>query len=102
MDGLDEAQDLLQAALAVRLRYMDLSLQSFCGTTRQMLDGKNPPSSMFCSMSAKEMAVNYTPEGDIIREWSECVCVASNVLTTSDIHSQNYPHGIIYSCVPFC
>ncbi len=75
MDGLDEAQDLLQAALAVRLRYMDLSLQSFCGTTRQMLDGKNPPSSMFCSMSSKEMAVNYTPEGDIIREWSElCVC----------------------------
>ena len=35
---------------------------------------------MFCSMSSKEMAVNYTPEGDIIREWSKwnngvCVCV---------------------------
>ncbi len=71
---------MLQAALAVRLRYMDLSLQNYCGTTRQMLEGKNPPSSMFCSMSSKEMAVNYTPEGDIIREWSKwnngvCVCV---------------------------
>ncbi len=65
LDDLEEAQELLEAALAVRMRYMDLSLQSYCNTTRQMLEGKQPPSSMFCSMSSEEMSVKYTTAGDV-------------------------------------
>ncbi len=80
LDDLDEAQDLLQAALAVRMRYMDLSLQSYCKTTRQMLEGKKPPSSMFCSMSSQEMAVKYTTAGDLKNEWSKLSLTRRSVL----------------------
>lgn len=70
---------MLQAALAVRMRYMDLSLQNYCNTTRQMLEGKQPPSSMFCSMSSQELATKYTTAGDVMNEWCELQTSTSTV-----------------------
>jgi len=70
LDGLDEAQELLQAALRFRERYMKLSMQELCSTTQQILDGHKPPSAVFCSMSTQELSTKYTADGDFKRAWS--------------------------------
>ena len=61
-----EAQQLLMEALRVRRKYMELSMQGFCNTTRQMLDGQLPPSSDFCVPDADNGEVRVTPAGDVI------------------------------------
>ena len=71
LDGLDEAQELLQAALRVRQRYMSVSQQEFCRTTERMLNGVLPPSSSFCSMSSQDFSIRFTVDGDVKKQWSE-------------------------------
>ena len=69
----DNARDLLQAALTIRQKYMALSLQEFCVTTKRMLDKEIPPSAAFCDMDCDDVTKKYTPAGDIKKEWSKCM-----------------------------
>ena len=61
-----EVQRLLVEALKFRRKYMELSLQEFCDTTRRMIDNELPPSSVFCVPDTKGSKVIATPEGDIL------------------------------------
>lgn len=86
LDGLDEAQELLQAALRVRQRYMSVSQQEFCRTTERMLNGVLPPSSSFCSMSSQDFSIKFTVDGDVKKEWSEQYLMCSLMINLLSIH----------------
>lgn len=61
----EEVRQLLKSALELRQKYMELSLQEFCCTTKNMLDKELPPSSTFCVPDVLGGA-KFTAAGDIM------------------------------------
>ena len=88
-----EVRELLKSALELRRKYMDVSLQDFCRTTENMLDGKLPPSSAFCVPDVLGGA-EFTTAGDIKSSESEAACVC--------VHASVCVHVCVCVCVCVC
>ena len=75
LDDYEEAHQLLVAALQMRRRYMDISMQFFCRTTEKMLNNELPPSSDFCVPPDLQDVVMFTSSGDLISSMFILYCL---------------------------
>ena len=81
----EEVRQLLKSALELRQKYMELSLQEFCCTTKNMLDKELPPSSTFCVPDVLGGA-KFTAAGDIM---------SSEPLFVTSLHACWYVIGML-------